>query len=393
MTTYDFDTVLDRCNTDCLKYDFAIQRGRPADVLPFWVADMDLPIAREIGEALTQRCQHPVFGYSEATERYFEAVQAWYVKHFHWKPKAEWLTKTPGIVFALAMAVKAFTKPGEAVLIQQPVYYPFSEVILDNDRQLVNSPLIYADDHYEIDFVDLEAKLSEPQVKLMLLCSPHNPVGRVWRPEELQKVGELCLKHQVLVVSDEIHSDFVWEGHEHHVFASLNEAFAQNCVICTAPSKTFNIAGLQISNIFIPNAQLRAAFQKQVNTAGYSQVNTFGLVACEAAYRYGEDWLEQVKGYLAANIAFTAEYLKQHLPQIKMLQPEGTYLVWLDCSALGLTAQQREQWLWHEAKLWLDSGGIFGAAGQSFERINIACPRSTLLQGLEQLKQAVNRLQ
>ena len=392
MTRYDFNQVIDRRNTACLKYDFAVQRGRPADVLPFWVADMDFPIAREIQEALTNRCAHAIFGYSESDEKYFNAVHDWYTKHFHWDTKIEWLTKTPGVVFALAMAVKAFTQKGEGVLIQQPVYYPFTEVIEDNERKLVNSPLILNGEHYAIDFSDLEKQIIENNVKLMLLCSPHNPVGRVWTRAELQKVGDICLKHGVIIVSDEIHGDFVWENNQQTVFATLGEKYAQNCVVCTAPSKTFNIAGLQISNIFIPNITLRRKFRKQVAAAGYSQVNTLGLVACQAAYTYGEDWLRQVKAYIYSNINFVEDYLAQNLPQIKLIRPEGTYLVWLDCSALGLDAASREEWLWHKAHLWLDGGGIFGAAGANFERINVACPKATLLQGLEQLKAAVAEL-
>ena len=392
MVTYDFDEVIDRRNTDCLKYDFAVQRGRPKDVLPFWVADMDFSIAQEIEDALVKRCQHGIFGYSEATDGYFAALQNWYLKHFNWQVQRPWLIKTPGVVFALAMAVKAFTEPGDGVLVQQPVYYPFTEVIRDNDREVVNAPLALVNGHYEIDFADLEQKLANPKVKLMFLCSPHNPVGRVWTKEELLKVGDLCLKYNVITVSDEIHSDFVWDDNTHTPFATLGEEYQQNCIVCTAPSKTFNLAGLQVSNIFIPNQKLRRAFRKQIDAAGYSQLNTLGLVACQAAYTYGEEWLTQVKAYIRSNITFVDDYLKQNLPQIKMLPIEGTYLVWLDCSALGMTADEREQWLWHEAKLWLDGGGIFGKEGEAFERINVACPRATLLQGLEQLKAAVEGL-
>ena len=389
MVTYDFDRIVDRRNTDCLKYDFAVQRGRPKDVLPFWVADMDFSIAQEIEDALVKRCQHGIFGYSEATDGYFAALQNWYLKHFNWQVQRPWLIKTPGVVFALAMAVKAFTEPGDGVLVQQPVYYPFTEVIRDNDREVVNAPLALVNGHYEIDFADLEQKLANPKVKLMFLCSPHNPVGRVWSKEELLKVGDWCLKYNVITVSDEIHSDFVWDDNTHTSFATLGEEYQQNCIVCTAPSKTFNLAGLKVSNIFIPNQKLRRAFRKQIDAAGYSQLNTLGLVACQAAYTYGEEWLTQVKAYIRSNITFVDDYLKQNLPQIKMLPIEGTYLVWLDCSALGMTADEREQWLWHEAKLWLDGGGIFGKEGEAFERINVACPRATLLQGLEQLKAAV----
>ena len=375
MVTYDFDRIVDRRNTDCLKYDFAVQRGRPKDVLPFWVADMDFSIAQEIEDALVKRCQHGIFGYSEATDGYFAALQNWYLKHFNWQVQRPWLIKTPGVVFALAMAVKAFT-----------------EVIRDNDREVVNAPLALVNGHYEINFADLEQKLADPKVKLMFLCSPHNPVGRVWTKEELLKVGDLCLKYNVITVGDEIHSDFVWDDNAHTPFATLGEEYQQNCIVCTAPSKTFNLAGLQVSNIFIPNQKLRRAFRKQIDAAGYSQLNTLGLVACQAAYTYGEEWLTQVKAYIRSNITFVDDYLKQNLPQIKMLPIEGTYLVWLDCSALGMTADEREQWLWHEAKLWLDGGGIFGKEGEAFERINVACPRATLLQGLEQLKAAVEGL-
>ena len=392
MVTYDFDRIVDRRNTDCLKYDFAVQRGRPKDVLPFWVADMDFSIAQEIEDALVKRCQHGIFGYSEATDGYFAALQNWYLKHFNWQVQRPWLIKTPGVVFALAMAVKAFTEPGDGVLVQQPVYYPFTEVIRDNDREVVNAPLALVNGPYEIDFADLEQKLADPKVKLMFLCSPHNPVGRVWTKEELLKVGDLCLKYNVITVSDEIHSDFVWDDNVHTPFATLGEEYQQNCIVCTAPSKTFNLAGLQVSNIFISNQKLRRAFRKQIDAAGYSQLNTLGLVACQAAYTYGEEWLTQVKAYIRSNITFVDDYLKQNLPQIKMLPIEGTYLVWLDCSALGMTADEREQWLWHEAKLWLDGGGIFGKEGEAFERINVACPRATLLQGLEQLKAAVDGL-
>lgn len=392
MTTYDFDKVINRKNTDCLKYDFAVRRGRPADVLPFWVADMDFPIAWEITSALSQRVEHGIFGYSESGDAYFAAVQKWYEKHFHWSPQPNWLVKTPGVVFALAMAVKAFTHPGEAVLIQQPVYYPFTEVIADNGRQVVSSPLKLVDGHYQMDLADVEAKILQHKVKLLFLCSPHNPVGRVWTKEELLALGDLCLRHGVIIVSDEIHADFVWQGHPHTVFASLGEAYAQNCIVCTAPSKTFNIAGLQVSNIFIPNEKLRRAFRKQIDAAGYSQLNALGLVACHAAYAQGEDWLRQVKEYIYANLEFTKDFLEQHIPQIKAMPIEGTYLLWLDCSALKMDAAAREQWLWHDAKLWLDSGGIFGPEGDAYERINVACPRATLLQGLQQLQQAVEKL-
>lgn len=392
MKKYDFDKVIERKHTGCLKYDFAVQRGRPDDVLPFWVADMDFPVAEEISEALVKRCKHGIFGYSEVETGYFDALSAWYKNNFDWVVQEEWLTKTPGIVFALAAAVNAFTKPGEAVLIQRPVYYPFTEVIEENGRKLVNSPLKLEEEFYEMDFEDLEKKIVAENVKLMILCSPHNPVGRVWSEQELRAVGDICLKHGVIVISDEIHSDFVWGEHKHTVFANLGEVYAQNCIVCTAPSKTFNLAGLQVSNIFIPNPKLRQAFRKSVTAAGYSQLNSLGLVACEAAYKFGSVWLDEIRAYLYTNIIFVDAYLKTHLPKLRLLPPQGTYLLWIDFSQIGMTAREREQWLLHEAKLWLDDGYIFGEEGNDFERINVACPRSTLLQGLEQLKKAYDKI-
>ena len=323
---YDFDKVVDRHGTNCLKYDFAIERGKPADILPLWVADMDFQTAPAILERLEETVKHGIFGYSDGKEGYFAAVQNWYRERFGWETKPEWLVKTPGVVFALAAAVRAYTKEGDGVLLQQPVYYPFSEVITDNGRKIVNSSLKITDGYYTMDFDDLETKIVENKVKLFLLCSPHNPVGRVWSEEELRRVGEICLRHGVLVVSDEIHSDFTREGHPHTVFAKLGAEFEQNCLICTAPSKTFNLAGLQISNIFVPNPELRKKLLKEIAAAGYSQVGLMGLVACQAAYEEGAEWLAQLKAYLEENRKFVKAYLEEHLPEIRLIEPEGTYL-------------------------------------------------------------------
>lgn len=387
---YDFDTVIDRRGTNSLKYDFARERGKREDVLPLWVADMDFRTAPEILERLEEVVHHGIFGYSEGKEGYFLAVQRWFREYFGWEVKKSWLIKTPGVVFAIAAAIRAFTKEGDAVMLQQPVYYPFSEVITDNRRVLVNSPLREKNGHYEIDFEDVEEKIVKHQVKLFLLCSPHNPVGRVWEEWELRRLGEICLKHGVLVVSDEIHSDFTYEGHTHHVFANLSPEFQAITVTCTAPSKTFNLAGLQVSNIFIANPELKKKFKKAIDAAGYSQVNVMGLAACQAAYERGGEWLSQLKAYLAENLAFVREYIKAYLPGICLVEPEGTYLLWLDFRALGLSEAEREDLIVNCARLWLDSGAMFGADGEGFERINIACPRATLEQALSQLRQALS---
>ena len=386
---FDFDKVIDRRGTNCLKYDFAVERGRKEDILPLWVADMDFQTAPGIQERLRAAVDHGIFGYSDGKADYFAAVSSWYREKFGWETKEEWLIKTPGVVFALAAAVRAFTEKGDRVLIQQPVYYPFSEVIRDNGRVLINSPLKQVNGRYEMDFEDMERKITENQVKLFLLCNPHNPVGRVWTEEELKKAGELCVKHGVLVVSDEIHSDFTYPGVAHHVFAGLSPEFARISVTCTAPSKTFNIAGLQVSNIFIPDPELRARFQKAVDAVGYSQVNLLGLLACQAAYETGEEWLSAVKEYIYGNLCFLREYLKENLPEIRLVEPEGTYLVWLDFGALGLTEEQRQELIEEKAGLWLDSGAMFGPDGEGFERVNIACPRETLQKALDQLAAAV----
>ena len=389
----NFDAVIDRRGTKCLKYDFAVQRGRPAEVLPLWVADMDFKVSSYIEDALVRQARHAIYGYTESDDAYFAAVQQWMAAHHNWQVQPDWLQKTPGVVFAIAVAVKACTQPGDAVLIQQPVYYPFSEVILDNGRKLVSSDLVLNEEagRYEIDFADFEAKIVENGVKLFLLCNPHNPVGRVWSREELLKIGEICQRHGVTVFSDEIHADFVWKG-EHQVFAALDPAFAAFTITATAPSKTFNIAGLQVSNIFIADEALRAKFRHAYNASGYSQLNAAGLIAAEAAYRDGETWYEAVKVYLQANIAYAGEFLRTRLPQLRMIEPEGTYLIWIDFRRLGLTTDELEDLILHKANLWLDSGAIFGTVGQGFQRINIACPRATLNKALEQLEAAVKSI-
>lgn len=387
----NFNIVVNRKNTNCLKYDFAVRRGRPENVLPLWVADMDFKVAPEITQEIEKRVAHGIFGYSEVKEEYFEAVSAWMEQKHGWHVKEDWLVKTPGVVFALAMAVQAFTEPGDAVIIQQPVYYPFSEVIADNGRRIVDNTLeLKEDGKYHINFEDFEQKVKENHVKLFLLCSPHNPVGRVWTKEELKKIAAICRKYDVIVVSDEIHEDFVFNG-KHQVFADLSEDAKNRTITCTAPSKTFNLAGLQVSNIWIANPKLREKFKKQIAAAGYSQLNTLGLTACEAAYRYGGEWHAELLGYLKSNLNFLREFLQTRLPEVKLIEPEGTYLVWLDFGSLGLTEEQREELLTKKAGIWLDSGAIFGAAGEGFERINIACPRSILKDALERIERAVRQ--
>ncbi len=390
--SYDFDGLIDRTNTNSLKYDFAVERGKPSDILPLWVADMDFPAPPEVLLKLQQAVSHGIFGYSEVKKDYFDVIHTWFYDHFGWDTKESWLVKTPGVVYAIAQTIKAFTAEGDGVMIQQPVYYPFQETIILNDRVLAVNSLVYKDGSYTIDYEDFEQKIIDKRVKLFILCNPHNPVGRVWSPKELTFLGDICLKHRVLIVSDEIHCDFTYPGFTHTVFASIKEAFAQNTITCTAPSKTFNLAGLQLSNIFIKNDSLRQKFKLELAKSGYSQLNTLGLVASKAAYQYGDPWLKELKTYLYDNLNFAREFLKERLPMIKLIEPQGTYLIWLDFKALHLTRKEMEQLIVHKAKLWLDPGHIFGKDGEGFERINIACPRELLKKALEQLETAINSL-
>ena len=385
----NFDKIIDRRNTRCLKYDFAVERNMPADVLPLWVADMDFETSSYIEDAIIERAKHAIYGYSEVKTPYFDILKKWMQKHHDWDIQRKWLVKTPGVVFALAMAVKAYTEPGDAVLIQQPVYYPFSEVIKDNGRNVVSNTLYLGEDNrYHIDFEDFEQKIVDHKIKLFLLCNPHNPVGRVWTKEELTRLGDICVKHHVTVVSDEIHEDFVFKG-KHQVFANIKKEYEEITVTCTAPSKTFNIASLMISNILIPNPELKRKFKHQMDAAGISQLNVLGLVACEAAYDHGEEWYQAMKAYVKENIEFVKQYVEEQLPGVNMVEHEGTYLVWLDFRGTGLSVEELDDKIINQAKLWLDSGKIFGSCGEGFQRINVACPRKVLEEALDRIKNAV----
>ena len=389
METYQFDREISRKHTNSLKYDFAVERGYPENVLPLWVADMDFRAAEPILDALHRAVDHGIFGYSEVKGEYYDAVAGWFRDRFGWETKPEWLVKTPGVVYALAMAIRACTKEGDSVLIQPPVYYPFASVIRDNGRRVAENRLAYRNGHYEIDFDDFEEKIKKKKVKLFILCSPHNPVGRVWTEEELRRMGDICLKYDVTVVSDEIHCDFALPGHPHTVFLKACPDLAQKTVVCTSPSKTFNLAGLQVSNIWIPSRELRRKFQKEMDGSGYFQLNALGLVAAQAAYESGGPWLDQCRRYLQENLDFLRDFLRERIPQIRLAEPEGTYFAWLDCSGLGLDGAALDAFISHKAGLWLDAGHIFGKDAASFQRMVLACPRKTLERALLCLEKAV----
>ncbi|MCR5263536.1 MAG: pyridoxal phosphate-dependent aminotransferase [Clostridiales bacterium] len=388
--SFDFDKTVDRRGTDSLKYDFAVQRGRPADVLPLWVADMDFQSPPAVREAISGLAVHGIFGYSDTGNDYFEIVADWFRRRFGWKPEAEWLIKTPGVVPSLALAIRAFSEPGDAVLIQPPVYYPFYSVIRDNGRIIAESPLVRDKARYVIDFNDFEDVIVKKNVRLFILCSPHNPVGRVWTREELKTMGDICERHGVTVVSDEIHCDIVYPGSRHTIFADACPSLVQNCVICTAPSKTFNTAGLQLSNIFIPSPELRSRFRLEIDRFGYSQPNQAGIAACKAAYAGGAEWLSELLVYLDHNRSYIRNFLENEIPQISVTDSEGTYFAWLDCSGLGLSDSELNRLVTEKANLWLDAGRIFGGeSGRGYQRLVYACPRATLENALESLKRAV----
>ena len=384
----NFDEIIDRRGTSCLKYDFAVERGYPKDVLPFWVADMDFRAPVPVIDALTARTAHGIFGYTQVKDDYFNVLRDWFRTRHAWTVQRDELVITPGVVFAIATAIRAYTAPNEAVIIQQPVYYPFASMIRQNGRTLIDSPLRFADGHYSIDFADFEQKIIDHKVKLFVLCSPHNPVGRVWTRAELDQLAAICLRHHVIVVADEIHEEFVRPGFRHTPFASLSADAAAITVTCTSPSKTFNLAGLQISNIFISDESLRRRFKEELSRTGYDEPNTLGLAGAKAAYEHGAPWLKELLAYIEENYAFTKEYLAAHLPKVQLIEPEGTYLIWMDFSAYGLSDKDLNEKVIHEANLWLDDGPIFGAGGSGFQRMNLACPRSTLQTGLAHLANA-----
>ena len=382
---YDFDTVVNRKNTNAIKYDLAKKRGKPEDAVSLWVADMDFPTAPCIQKAVAERAAHGIWGYSRPDNRYYDALKKWYKERHNFEVQNEWVVNTPGVCFALSTAVKAFTKEGESVLIQKPVYYPFFNIINSLQRKVVNSSLILKNNHYEIDFDDFERKIVQENVKMFILCSPHNPGGRVWTKQELQKISEICLAHNVLVVSDEIHSDITFGSNVHTVYGSLSEQALKNSIICTAPSKSFNLAGLQFSNIFIADEKLRKAFSEELDKTGYDEPSVFGIVAATAAYSEGADWFDSVKSYIWENILFAKNYIEENAPQIKVLVPEGTYLLWLDFSKTGLSDSEINDRVLNKAKVWLDRGSMFGKEGEKFQRINCATPRIILEDALKRI--------
>lgn len=388
---YDFNRITERRGTNAIKFDLAVRRGKPADVLPLWVADMDFPTAPEILDALHEKVGHGIFGYSACDDGFYAAVEKWQREEHAFEAERSHVVTTPGVVFAIATAIRAFTAEGEPVLIQPPVYYPFRNMVEKNGRRLVESPLVEEDGKWRMDFGDLERKIESEGVRLLILCSPHNPVGRVWTREELLRVAEICERRNVLVFSDEIHNDFVIPPAVHTVFSTVSGFAAENSVVSTSASKTFNLAGLQFSVNFIRNPALRAKFRAEIDRTGYDEPSLMGLVATKAAYERGKPWLDALRAHLASNLDFVRGFLRENLPAVRLVEPEGTYLVWLDFSATGLPDDEIDRRIVHDAKLWLDRGTMFGSEGKFFQRINIATPRPTLADAMERLARAFGR--
>lgn len=386
MKTYNFDEIIDRKHSNCVKYD-GYQDIYGADgLIPLWVADMDFKTPDFVFDAIKERINHPVLGYFIHSDGFYRSIIQWMERRHQWQVEKDWIYFAPGIVPGLAFLVQAFTAPGDKVLLQTPVYHPFYYVVQNQNREIVRNPLHLVEDHFEMDYEDLEAKL-KAGVKMMILCNPHNPLGRCWTKEELRKVGELCLQYHCLLVSDEIHSDLMMPGYKHTPVANISKEIAENTITCMAPSKTFNIAGLATSEIIIPNENLRKQFEKVMYDGVHLFVgNIFGELALEACYTYGEEWLEQLLVYLKKNVDFVQQYIKENLPEIKTFRHEATYLPWLDFSGFRMSHEELFRKLADQARVALNDGQIFGEEGRCCFRINVACPKSTLEKAMEQIR-------
>lgn len=386
---YNFDEVINRWDSSCEKYDMIGEKGYPKDMIPLWVADMDFKAPPCVIDAMRDTVERGIFGYSHCSDRYRHAVESWFSRRYGWQFDGSWIIQTPGVVTALSAAVRVVTESGDAVMFQPPVYHQFFNVVNRNGRRVVENPLRYEDGKYTMDFADMEQKIRDEQVKLFILCSPHNPVCRVWTPEELKEVGRICKKYDVTVMSDEIYCDFFSPGYCHTPFAIACPDMVDNLIVNTSASKSFNTAGLQISNIVIPGQHLREQFQREIGIVGYNNCNYMGLIASQAAYEGGEEWLDACKAYIWENTLYIQNFIADRLPQIHVAEPQGTYLLWLDCSGLGLTAQQLEDLLLNKAHIWPDIGTKFGERTGQFIRMALACPRSVLQEAMERLEKAI----
>lgn len=382
---YDFDEIIPRRGTNSYKWDSA----GDADVLPMWVADMDFRTAPPVVEALRKRVEHGIFGYVRVPDAYYAAVTNWFARRHDWQIEKEWIIYTTGVVPALSAVIKALTVPGDKVMVQTPVYNCFFSSIRNNGCGMITNPLIYRNGTYQINFADLEQKAADPNVKVLLLCNPHNPAGRVWTKQELTRIGDICIRNNVWVVADEIHCELVFPGHTYIPFASISQEFLMHSVTCTSPSKAFNLAGLQIANIISADTDIRTKIDKAINVNEVCDVNPFGVEALMAAYNDSEEWLEELKQYLFDNYNYLRAYFSEYLPEFPVSMLEGTYLVWVDCSVLNQSSDEIVKTLLEKEKLWVNEGSLYGETGEEFIRINIACPRQQLIEGLNRLRRAL----
>lgn len=388
---YNFDEVIDRRNSDCVKWDTLEDSYGVSDILPMWIADMDFKSADEIIEALKTRAESGVFGYNFRNDGFYDSIIKWVKDRYNWEIKKEWIVFTPGVVAGFNIGIRALTKESEAVIIQPPVYPPFARVINSSNRKLVTNPLVNIDGKYRIDFDDLEEKIKT--AKTLLFCSPHNPVGRVWNEEELNKVAKLAIENKAVIISDEIHCDLTFNGVKHTMIASLSEEMAMNSITFIAPSKTFNIAGLFTSVAIIPNDDIRERVNKEIELMEIDHVSIFGAVGLEAAYNHGAQWLEELKVYLESNADYVIEYIEKNIPKIKVNKPDGTYLLWLDCRELGLDQNALNDLMIKKGKVLLNDGSTFGIEGEGFLRLNIGCSRATVMEAMKRIEKAVNSIE
>lgn len=387
MKNYNFDEIIPREGTDCIKYDAREWIFKTNDVLPLWVADMDFKTPDFIVDAIRKRAEHEIFGYTLKPDSYFESIIGWMKRRHDWEIKKEWISFSPGVVAGLTLAVETFSNPGDKVVVQPPVYFPFFDCVKGTKRKMIENPLKLENGRYTFDFEDLKSKITE-KTKLLLLCNPQNPGGMVWTKTELEELSEICLDNKIMVISDEIHSDLIYNGNLHIPFAKLSEDAANNCMICMAPSKTFNVAGLASSVVIIPNKTKFARYERALGVGHLGMGNIFGTIAMQAAYTNGDNWLEQMLDYLWENYLFLANFFKNKLPKIKVMKPEATYLVWLDFTEYGMNDDELTKFVVEQAKVGLNNGRRFGTGGDGWLRLNIGCPQSILEDALERLAKA-----
>ena len=389
--SFNFNKIIDRTNNFSAKWSEMNKNFGSNDLLPMWVAGMDFLTAPCIMEALKDRLEQGIFGYTTRPSSYNESIVNWLDNRFSWKIKKEWLMFSPAVITSISLLIQNLTQKNDKIMIQEPVYSPFHNIVELNERDLVISPLIKLDDgSYIMDYEDIEAKIKD--VKIFILCNPHNPVGRVWTREELTRLGQICLKHNVIVISDEIHSDIILKNHKHTPFASISKEFCKNTITCMAPTKTFNLAGLQSSFLVMSNPYYYEVMDRAFSTLDIKRNNAFSLVATEAAYNYGEDWLDELIKYIEDNVDFAIEYIKTHMPKLKVKKPEGTYLLWVDFNSLNVDEKDLKDALINKGKVALNSGSSFGIGGDGYYRINLACPRAMVLEALKRIEFAINSL-